>query len=134
MAIALERYIPSWAPDGSLHFYIGGAILVLAVILGLVCVVGFTRAGTNVPVHQPTTAIVTTGPYRYSRNPIYVALTLLYLGIILMDTNLWGIPALLPVLYLMTTGVILREEAYLEKKFGQEYLDYKDRTGRWLSF
>ena len=71
-------------------------------------------------------------PYRFSRNPIYVALTGLYLGIAVMLNSLWLIVLLAPLLIVMRLGVIQREEAYLEAKFGAEYTDYKTRVRRWI--
>lgn len=132
VASLLERLYPSLTLHGNAPYYIGGAMIAASVVLAFACFSRFVKAGTSVPTHKPSTAVVTTGPYRFSRNPIYLALTLLYGGIIVIDTNVWGVLALLPVLYLMTTGVIQREEAYLEAKFGQDYLDYKASVGRWF--
>ena len=133
VASMLERLYPLLRLETNIHYTIGGAMIVAALVLAFVCFARFVKAGTQVPTSRPSTAIVTTGPYRFSRNPIYLALTALYLGIIVMDSNLWGVLALVPVLYLMTTGVIQREEAYLEEKFGQEYLDYKASVRRWFT-
>ena len=92
----------------------------------------FIRAGTNIPTHRPATALVTEGLYRFSRNPIYLGLTLVYLGLALGISSL-GALALLPiVLAVMQVGVIRREERYLERKFGERYLAYKSRVRRWL--
>ena len=90
------------------------------------------RAGTSVDVDTPTTALVTAGPYRYSRNPIYLALSALYLGVALLVNARWPVllfPALLAV---MQRGVVEREERYLARHFGQEYLAYRARVRRWL--
>jgi protein-S-isoprenylcysteine O-methyltransferase Ste14 len=81
---------------------------------------------------KPTTAIVTKGPFRYSRNPLYVSLTLLYLGVALIINVLWIVLLVVPVLVVMQRGVIGREEAYLERKFGEKYLSYKARVRRWV--
>ena len=90
------------------------------------------RAGTSVDVDTPTTALVTEGPYRYSRNPIYLALSALYLGVALLANARWPVllfPALLAVMW---RGVIEREERYLARRFGEEYLAYRGRVRRWL--
>jgi protein-S-isoprenylcysteine O-methyltransferase Ste14 len=92
----------------------------------------FRDAGTPVPGNRPTSAIVRTGPYRFSRNPIYVAFSLLQLGIAAWINSLWLIATLVVAIALMTTIVIPREEWYLERKFGAEYLDYKARVRRWI--
>ena len=133
VASLLERLYPLLKLNTNLHYYIGGAMIAVAVVLAFSCFSRFVKAGTHAPTSKPSTAIVTTGLYRFSRNPIYLALTLLYLGIIVMDSNIWGVLALVPVLYLMTTGVIQREETYLEEKFGQDYLEYKASVRRWFT-
>jgi protein-S-isoprenylcysteine O-methyltransferase Ste14 len=125
--IAPLPFVPAWAVE-----ILGPALIVTAIALAGWCFVLFTRAGTNVPTHKPTSAIVTHGPYRFSRNPIYVALTMLTLGIALLLDSLWCVASLVPVLTLMQWGVILREERYLERKFGEEYLAFKRQTRRWL--
>jgi protein-S-isoprenylcysteine O-methyltransferase Ste14 len=92
----------------------------------------FRRAGTNAPVHRPTTALVTDGLYRYSRNPAYLGLTAIYLGLGVAFDSLWVVALAVPVLAAMRYGVIAREEAYLERKFGDAYSRYKARVRRWL--
>ena len=89
-------------------------------------------ANTNVDPTQPTTTIVTSGPFRFTRNPIYTSLTLLYIGIALIVNSLLTILLLPIILVLMNVGVIAREERYLERKFGTQYLAYKQRVHRWL--
>ena len=90
------------------------------------------RAETNVDPYKPATAIVTEGPYRYTRNPLYVGMTLVYSGITALF-NAFPAAMLLPLaLAVMRGGVIEREERYLERKFGDEYLAYKARVRRWL--
>lgn len=84
------------------------------------------RAGTKVDPREPTTAIVTGGPYRFTRNPLYLSMTLIYSGITALFDALPG------VLRIMRRGVIEREERYLEGKFGDEYLNYKAQVRRWI--
>ncbi len=90
------------------------------------------RAGTNVDPYRPTTAIVEAGPYAFTRNPLYVGMALVYVGV---SARANALPAalLLPVvLHLVDRGVIKREERYLEGKFGEEYRRYKGRVRRWI--
>ena len=90
------------------------------------------RAGADPHPYEPTTAIVTTGPYAVTRNPMYVFATVVYVGIAFVVNTLWPI-ALLPVgIALLYYGVIAREERYMEKVFGDEYLKYKARVRRWV--
>ncbi|MBW4603090.1 MAG: isoprenylcysteine carboxylmethyltransferase family protein [Calothrix sp. FI2-JRJ7] len=108
----------------------------LAIICaGLITISAFramNRAHTAINPSQPTTAIVSDGVFSLSRNPIYLSLTLLYIGIALLFSALWALLLLLPLLVIMQIGVVKREEIYLERKFGSEYLHYKTRVRRWL--
>ena len=105
-------------------------------VLGLLLVVWamglFARARTSPIPIRPTTAIVETGPYRFSRNPMYVGLALLYVGLALWIGTLWPLLFLPVALIMVQRAVIAREERYLEAKFGEEYRGYKSRVRRWL--
>ena len=92
----------------------------------------FRLAQTAVPHKIGASQLVTTGPYRYSRNPMYVSLTLLQLGIGLIMGSAWVLLALIPVLLIMNRGVIAREESYMTNQFGQQYLNYKTAVRRWI--
>ena len=89
-------------------------------------------AGTNVDPLLPVTAIVTTGPFRFSRNPLYVGLTLLYLGLTLAFNTWWGVILLLPIVGIMHFGVVRREERHLERTFGERYRQYRSTVRRYL--
>ena len=90
------------------------------------------RGGTNVNPYKPTTAIIRSGPYRFTRNPLYVGLQSLLVGLSLLIGTWWGIVLLVPTFLILHYGVVRREEAYLQRKFGQEYLSYKSQVRRWL--
>ncbi len=111
---------------------LGIVVVLLALLLFTASVREFRAAGTCVRGNQPTHAIVSTGPYRFSRNPIYVSFSLLQLGIAFWVDNLWVAVTLLGSLTLTTLVVIAREERYLEQMFGALYLDYKASVRRWL--
>ena len=91
-----------------------------------------TAAGTNVRPTRPATTIVTSGPFRFSRNPLYVALTLLYLGLTTAVNTWWGLILLAPLLLVMHVGVVLREERYLDHKFGESYRVYRSKVRRYV--
>jgi protein-S-isoprenylcysteine O-methyltransferase Ste14 len=91
-----------------------------------------TAAGTNVRPTRPATTIVTAGPFRYSRNPLYVALTLLYVGLTTAVNTWWGMVLLVPLLATMHFGVVLREERYLDRKFGDSYRAYRSSVRRYI--
>lgn len=111
---------------------LGILLVVAAVVLFFGSVGKFRAAGTPVPGNKPTTAIVQSGPYRFSRNPIYLAFSLLHLGIALWINSLWLIATLVAALGVMAYVVIPREEQYLERRFGAEYLTYKKSVRRWI--
>ena len=90
------------------------------------------RLGTSIRPTQPVTTLVTSGPFRFSRNPLYLSLTLLYVGITLEFGALWPWLTLVPMLAIVHWKIILREEAYLAAKFGAEYRAYKSRVRRWI--
>ena len=92
----------------------------------------FWHAATPVPGTKPTRALVTTGIHRWSRNPIYVGMFLIYAGIGLVVRSPWILTLAVPLAITIHYGVVLREEAYLERRFGDTYRDYKARVGRWL--
>lgn len=89
-------------------------------------------AGTNVNPYRPSTAIADSGPYRFSRNPLYVSLTLIYSGLTMAFDTWWGFILLMPVLIVMHFGVIRREERYLEQKFSDSYRQYRARVRRYF--
>ena len=90
------------------------------------------RAGTPASPYKPVSHMVTEGPFHYTRNPGYLAMTMIYTGIASLANALWAI-LLLPVVLLgIQRGVIEREERYLERKFGEEYLSYKAQVRRWI--
>lgn len=118
---------------GSLANEIAGAAIAIAGIAVMALAMRrFAAAGTNVPTVLPATALVTDGIYRYSRNPIYVALTLIYAGLAVVLNSVWALMLLAPLMVAMRYGVIAREEDYLTRKFGADYLDYQRRVGRWF--
>lgn len=90
------------------------------------------RAHTSPEPWHPTSAIVAHGPFRYTRNPIYLGFTLIYLGLSAWRNSLATLLVLPGVLVVMQRGVIDREERYLERKFGHAYTEYKGRVRRWL--
>ena len=130
MVIQLAAPVP-FLPE-KLAVPLGVALVVLAIGLFSYSVAKFRAAGTPVPARKPTTAIVRTGPYRFSRNPIYLAFSLLQLGISIWANSVWLLATLVGAVALIHYVVIRREERYLERKFGAQYLDYKAAVRRWL--
>lgn len=132
IGLLLQRFFPKKFLPRWIGITLGG----LSIISGVVLIRGGFRemlaAKTNVDPRHPATTIVTEGPYRYTRNPLYLGLTLMYAGITFLANALWAILLLPVVLVVMVYGVIKREEQYLERKFGEQYLSYKARVRRWF--
>jgi protein-S-isoprenylcysteine O-methyltransferase Ste14 len=110
----------------------GVMIVLVASALFISAVRTLRKAGTPVPGNRPTTTIVRAGPYRFSRNPIYLAFTLFHIGLAAWVNSLGLLLTLLPALAVMALVVIPREERYLEARFPSEYVPYKRAVRRWL--
>ncbi|MGH6824920.1 methyltransferase family protein [Methyloceanibacter sp.] len=110
----------------------GGALALIGISLGALSVREFRRAGTSLVPGEPSTVLLDGGPYRFTRNPIYIAFVILYFGLAIMLTSAWMLVLLIPVLLILQRGVVEREEAYLEAKFGEAYRKYQARVPRWL--
>ena len=121
-------FVPAAVPAG----WLGGAVFVSAIALFAWAITTVTRAGSNVPTNMPTTSIVDTGPYRFTRNPIYLGMFLGLIGLAIAFDNLRLMMMLVPFALVIRYGVVAREEAYLEHKFGEVYRQYRTRVRRWL--
>jgi protein-S-isoprenylcysteine O-methyltransferase Ste14 len=133
-ATVLEAVVPlAFLAGHTFPRYLVGAALAAG---GFVMIAIGTRrlvaAGTNVPPILPTTALVVDGIYRRTRNPLYLGLTLIYLGLSVAAGSLWAIGLAVPLIWVINTGVIAREERYLERKFGDAYRAYKAQVRRWI--
>lgn len=120
------------AADPSLRWFGGGALVAAAMLIMTFGIQNFRRAGTPVPTRAPTTALVMSGVHGLSRNPLYIGLYLFYAGIAVLSNSVAALALMLPLALVIRYGVVAREEAYLERKFGDAYLTYKARVPRWL--
>jgi protein-S-isoprenylcysteine O-methyltransferase Ste14 len=132
IGFGLEALLPGSSVPDALAWIAGGVLLLAGLALLFSFEREFHRKQTAANPWRPTTAIATDGPYRLTRNPAYVGMALVYVGIALLAQALWVLVPLPLVLLVIDRGVIAREERYLERKFGQEYLDYKSRVRRWV--
>ena len=134
LAAVLEIVAPSPTATLFRHArYVAGAVLfIVGLLVGIAGVRGLRAAATNISTDLPATALVVDGIYGWSRNPLYLAMTLAYIGLAIAAGSAWAIALLVPLLVLMHVGVISREEEYLERKFGGMYRQYKSRVRRWL--
>ena len=111
---------------------LGGLIAVLGLGILIKTAPKHAEAGTNIEPWEPTTAIIRTGLYAYTRNPIYLGMAVTYVGIAIAAGSLGALVTLIFALIVIQTYVIAREERYLTAKFGEEYLDYKNSVRRWI--
>jgi protein-S-isoprenylcysteine O-methyltransferase Ste14 len=136
VGVALNRLWPldlGWLLPAPRRYWLGGAIVVGAILgLGLSSVVLFRRSGQSENPWKPTPSIVERGAFRFTRNPMYLQMVLVCVGVAVILANGW-IALLTPVgAWGLERLAILPEEAYLERKFGETYLAYKRRVRRWL--
>ncbi len=132
VGLAIDYVWPAAFLPATVQYIAGGTLIVAGLAVALTATRLFTKAGTNFRPDRPSTALVLAGPYRYSRNPMYVSLTMTHLGIAIAIDSLWLIAMVVPALIVLSIGVIAREELYLEAKFGEAYGNYKSRVRRWL--
>jgi protein-S-isoprenylcysteine O-methyltransferase Ste14 len=132
IGLLLHVAFPFYALPPTFARGIGVVCVLVSLPLALRTLRVLSRAHTPVDPMKPTIALVTEGPFRSSRNPIYVALTLLYVGVALLINALWILLLVVPVLVVIHYGVIAREEAYLARKFGNAYRQYTTQVRRWL--
>jgi protein-S-isoprenylcysteine O-methyltransferase Ste14 len=123
---------PGLASPNGLAFAVGLIFVAIGLTLGILSIRRFRLAGTSVVPGEPSTALVVEGPYRFTRNPIYIGFVLLYFGLAIILTSVWVLALLIPVLIVLQRGVVEREEVYLERQFGDAYRKYQARVPRWL--
>jgi len=132
VALVVNAIVPLRLSVPTVLRWLGGVLMVGAIALAMVARTTFTRAGTNVNPAEPALKVVTWGPFGWTRNPMYLSLTILTIGFALCTRIAWVLIVLVPVLPLMHWGVVLREERYLSRKFGAEYDAYRARVRRYL--
>jgi protein-S-isoprenylcysteine O-methyltransferase Ste14 len=128
----LEAFLPSASVPRAVTWPVGGVLAITGLALARSFFRALHAADTPVSPYSPSTALVTTGPYRFSRNPGYLGMALGYAGIAILSGALWTLVPLVPTLVLIDRGVIRREERHLERRFGEQYSRYRARTRRWI--
>ncbi|MCC6930428.1 MAG: isoprenylcysteine carboxylmethyltransferase family protein [Gemmatimonadaceae bacterium] len=127
----LHRWRPFPFLPGAVSL-VAGVILVALGLVGIPALRAMRRSGTSPLPWHPVSALVTDGPYRLTRNPMYVGMTLLYLGGSALMNSAWPLAFLPVILFVMNALVIPREERHLAERFGEPYLDYCRRVRRWI--
>lgn len=131
LGFVLEGLLPGAELAGWAQ-WIGAVVMVAGVALMISFERAFKRAGTDANPYRPSTALAIDGPYRFSRNPGYLGMAITYIGITLAVEAPWALVMLAPATLVIQYGVIAREERYLERLFGEEFLSYKRTTRRWI--
>ena len=135
LGLVSDRLLPRpFALPGThlVYWMSGGSMILVGLALFAAGIRNFSRAGTSVPTNQPTRVLVTTGIHGWTRNPIYLGMFLIYIGIGLAAQSPWVLMITVPLAITIRYGVVAREEVYLERRFGDAYRDYKARVHRWL--
>jgi len=131
--IGLDYLVPlPFMPAGLPSAWLGGGVWLAGFSLAALAVRQFRRAGTEVQTHTPTAVIVDSGVFAFSRNPIYLGAQICILGVAIGLDSLWILATLVPFCLAIRYGVVAREEAYLERNFGNAYLAYTARVRRWI--
>jgi protein-S-isoprenylcysteine O-methyltransferase Ste14 len=134
VGLTLDRLLPLplTVAETARGRWAGGGPILIGIAIVAAGIRNFARAATPVPSNRPVRALVTTGIHGWSRNPIYVGMFLLYVGIGVAAASPWVLILVLPLAITLRYGVVAREEVYLERRFGDAYRDYKARVRRWL--
>ncbi len=131
-ALVLNWLVPIPEPWASVLRLLGALSILTGLTLGFLAVFQMRKARTSPDPDRPTTALVTGGPYRFTRNPIYLGFVLVFLGFTLFAGTLWGLLLSPFLVWAFTAAAIRAEEAYLKDKFPNEYADYIARARRWV--
>ncbi len=132
IGIGLEYYWPSPFLPQVAQYPVGITVIILSFVVFGMVLREFSASSSSVDHRRPTTEVISSGPFRYSRNPIYVSMTMLCTGIAMVTNNLWILVMMIPAVLVIHYLVIIKEEAFLEEKFGDEYRRYCASVRRWL--
>jgi protein-S-isoprenylcysteine O-methyltransferase Ste14 len=132
LGFALQAVLPAPSIPAAVQWGLGAVLALAGFVLARAFFRALRRASTPVDPYSATSTLVVSGPYRLTRNPGYLAMALAYVGISLLAGALWPLASLLPTLVAIDRGVIVREERYLQRRFGEQYSAFKARTRRWL--
>lgn len=130
--LALEWIASTALLPAPWRWIVGAAVLLAGLSTSVAGALAQKRAGTDFDPYRPSRKIVSRGPYRFTRNPMYVGFAIITMGIAILADSAWALLAVPVGVVAMDRLVIAREERYLEGKFGEEYLAYKRRVRRWI--
>lgn len=128
----LRRVWPLSIPDFEWLFYAGCALIAIGIGVLLLAVKEFSKKQANIGFTTSSTALVTEGIYKYTRNPMYLAFVINFIGISLAFNGFWDLVLIIPLVIALNQMVLVKEEAYLLEKFREEYKNYKNSVRRWI--
>ena len=132
IGIGLERLLPLRFFPAIAESLIAQPIVFAGILLAAWSMFELWRHGTSLDHGTPTTTLVTSGPFRFSRNPVYVGFVLLMLGFSLSFRSLWALLLIAPATFAIQRFAVSKEEAYLEREFGADYMSYRASVRLWL--
>jgi protein-S-isoprenylcysteine O-methyltransferase Ste14 len=132
IGIVTSIWIPTKIVPSSLAWTLGGILIICGAVLSGSAILKFKDVGTTVRPDRAAGTLVVIGPYRITRNPMYLGLALVYVGIAIADQSVWALIVLPVVLTIIQRRAIEPEEAFLERRFGADYIRYKESVRRWI--
>ena len=134
LSFLIQHYIPLTRDlfERSLSNYLAIAFFGMGIVCGLPALIKFIKTRNTVLTVKPAASLQTQGIYNLSRNPMYVGLLLLYIAFAFIKGNLWTFLLIPLLIFIITRFVIINEEKYLKRAFGQEYLNYMQKVRRWI--
>lgn len=132
IGIAISIWMPTKIAPDSLAWTLGGILIICGAVLSGSAILKFKGVGTTVRPDRAASTLVVVGPYRITRNPMYLGLALVYFGIAIADQSVWALILLPVVLTIIQRRAIEPEEAFLERRFGASYIRYKEDVRRWI--
>ncbi len=132
VGLGLDYLWPLPVLPQTIQYAAGFSITALSLLLFGLVLREFSRSKTSIDHRKPTTEIISTGPFAYSRNPVYVSMTMFLFGVATAVDSLWIFLMIIPAVLILHYFVILREEAHLERTFGDDYQRYKMAVRRWV--
>lgn len=132
VGVAIDWTVPLPIVPAAVAGWFGGALVLVGLAISGLSVREFRKAKTTIQPNRPASTLVATGPFRYSRNPMYLALSIVQVGLGVWINSAWVLVLVVPTLIWIRHSVIAREERHLGEKFGQAYRAYQARVRRWL--
>lgn len=126
------RPLPLCNMSDTVRYTVSAVVFLISIAIGLSALRVFRAAKEHPSPYKPTQTIVDSGPFRFTRNPIYISFLVTALAIAILDNSWWVVLSMIPLALLLEFGVIRREEEYLSRKFGAVYDDYRRRVRRWI--